>query len=79
MERILRAMAIKTVDNKPALLVWAHKMSQHHTGNWRLTLKDVAKMLIMPSIMIGVHFEADLGQYFEVIMQWHWYPGERQG
>jgi hypothetical protein len=69
-------MATKTVGNKPALLVWAHKMLQHHTGNWRLAPKDVVKMLIMPSIMVGVHFEANLGQYSDVTIQWHAYPGE---
>ena len=75
-ERILHAMATKTVDDKPALLVWAHEMSQHHTGNWRLAAKDVVEMISMPNIMVGVHFEADLGQYFEVTMKWHGYPGE---
>ena len=69
-------MATKTVDDQPALLIWAHEMSQHHTGNWRLAAKDVVEMLSMPSIVVGVHFEADLGQYFEVTMKWHAHPGE---
>ena len=69
-------MATKTVDDKPALLVWAHKMMQLHTGNWRLAAKDVVEMLVMPNTMVGVYFEADLGRYFEVTMQWHAYPGE---
>jgi hypothetical protein len=33
-------------------------------------------MLTMPSIMVRVYFEANLGQYFEVIMHWHRYPEE---
>jgi hypothetical protein len=69
-------MSTMPVDSRPALLVWAHKMSQHHTGNWRLAAKDVIEMLLMPSNMVGVRFEADLGKYFEVTMQWHAYPGE---
>ena len=50
-------MATKTGDDKPALLVWAHKMSQHHTSNWRLAAKDVVEMLSMPSIMVGVYLK----------------------
>jgi hypothetical protein len=70
-------MTTKTMDGMPALLVWAQEMLQHHTGNWRLAAKDVVEMLSMPSVMVGVvHFEADLGRYFEVTMQWHAYPGE---
>jgi hypothetical protein len=75
-EWTLNAMATMTVDKEPALLVWAHMMSQHHTGNWRLAAKDVIEMLSIPNIMVGVHFEANLGHYFEVTMQWHAYPGE---
>jgi hypothetical protein len=51
-------------------------MLEHHTGNWRLAARDVVKMLLMPSMMVGVHFEADLGRYFEVTTQRHAYPGE---
>jgi hypothetical protein len=67
-ERILHVMMTKTMYGMPALLVWAHKMLQHHTGNWRLAARDVVEMLSMPSVMVGVHFEANLGQYFEVTM-----------
>eukprot|EP00978_Attheya_sp_CCMP212_P002262 scaffold4659_cov73-Attheya_sp.AAC.2 len=52
-ERILNAMTTRTVNNMPAHLGWAHKMSsQHHTGNWRLAAKDVIEMLLMPSIIV---------------------------
>jgi hypothetical protein len=71
-ERILHAMMTKTMNGTPGLLVWAQEMSQHHTRNWRLAARDVMEMFSMPSVMVGVHFEANLGRYFEVTIQKTW-------
>jgi len=36
---------------------------------------DIVRMLLMPEIIAACYFEADCGQYFEVVMHWHSQPG----
>jgi hypothetical protein len=33
-------------------------------------------MLFMPEIIVALHFESELGNYFEVTSCWHVNPGE---
>ena len=33
-------------------------------------------MLFMPEIIVALHFESELGDYFEITSSWHSSPGE---
>ena len=68
-------MKIK-IDGEHALIRWAHSCYKFsNTTSGRLISKDVIEMLNMPDILIGLHFERDMGKYFEVTSRWHGQPG----
>ena len=74
---VLGAMEMKTVEGKPALVAWAQRVREYSNNQIiRRIAKEVATMLLMPAIIVALHFESELGNYFEVTSNWHAMPGE---
>eukprot|EP00581_Thalassiosira_minuscula_P011083 CAMPEP_0183718832 /NCGR_PEP_ID=MMETSP0737-20130205/11987_1 /TAXON_ID=385413 /ORGANISM="Thalassiosira miniscula, Strain CCMP1093" /LENGTH=102 /DNA_ID=CAMNT_0025948461 /DNA_START=699 /DNA_END=1007 /DNA_ORIENTATION=+ len=50
----------------PCLIDWALEYANKDKSPWKRHVgKEIATWLSMPSIMLGLHFEAELGSYFE--------------
>ena len=44
---------------------------------WKHTaVEEIIQIFLMPEIIVGIKFEAELVDYFEVTYLWHAYPGE---
>ena len=44
---------------------------------WKHTaVEEIIQFFLMPEIIVGIQFEAELVDYFEVTYLWHAYPGE---
>ena len=67
----------------PVLIQWAHSCGEHAASeNAKVIAKDVVKMSLMPEILVALHFEREMGLYFEVTSKFHGQPGalsERAG
>ena len=60
---------------KPALIVWAkevHDSTQCPTS--RRIAKEILNMLYMPEIIIALHFEASMGEYFDKTSEFYCTP-----
>jgi hypothetical protein len=64
-----------TADGVPALLAWALYMYEHSDSWVKRASMEVVTMLLMPEIIVAIHFEAEVGEYFEVTSRWHCMPG----
>ena len=61
-----------TPEGNSALVEWALKFVNESTSDWkRRAGQEIATWLSMPSIILGLHFESELGNYFEEIYAWH--------
>lgn len=59
-------------SSNSALIEWALKFANESRSPWKKRVgKEIAIWLSMPSIILGLHFESELGNYFEVIYAWH--------
>eukprot|EP00957_Ditylum_brightwellii_P075549 5741915-Ditylum_brightwellii.AAC.1 len=60
------------IDEVPVLVIWSHTFGTHATTEAaRLIAQDVVQMLMLPEIIVGLHFEREIGLYFEVTSKWH--------
>ena len=73
---ILEMMEIKTSDNIPSLIAWAKHIEQYSTPTPSNIANHLASLLMKPEILLGLHFESELGEYFEITTSWHSQPGE---
>lgn len=65
----------KTPDGKVALIEWALHYYNTQSG-WQQTVGgEIATWLQMPEIILGLHFEAELGKFFEYAYHWHCQKG----
>ena len=61
-----------TVDGIPSLIAWALTFANESRSDWKNHVgEEIATWLYMPSIILGLTFEAELGSYFEEIYAWH--------
>jgi len=61
-----------TPEGNSALIEWALKFANESTSDWKRRVgQEIATWLSMPSILLGLHFESELGNYFEEIYAWH--------
>lgn len=68
---ILRMLEYKTLDGKCALVEWAVKYA-NRMSSWQQTVaKELSVWLQMPEVIVGLHFENDMGKYFRVLYDWH--------
>jgi hypothetical protein len=59
------------------LLAWAQRVCEYsHNQIIRRIAKEVATMLFMPEIVLALHFESKLGNYFGVTSSWHANPSK---
>lgn len=66
----------QTPEGNSALIEWALKFANESPSTWKRRVgKEIATWLSMPSVVLGLHFEAELGNYFEEIYAWHCRPG----
>ena len=55
---------------------WALYFSNHNRSSWKGRVgSEFATWLSIPAIVLGLHFESELGNYFEEIYAWHNRPG----
>jgi hypothetical protein len=72
-KHILAMLQHMTPDGKVALIEWAlHYYNNKPSDGWqRVAGGEIATWLQMPEIILGLHFESELGEYFEVVYAWH--------
>jgi hypothetical protein len=74
--RILDMIRKKTKDGVPSLIAWALYFANNSRSPWKRRVgKEIATWLSMPAILLGLHFESELGIYFEETTAWHNCPG----
>ena len=62
----------ETTDGTPSLVAWGLHFANTSRSGWKRRVgKEVATWVSMPSIILGLQFEAEIGLYFEEIYQWH--------
>ena len=72
----LKMIAARTSDGVPALVAWAFTFANESRSSWKRRVgREIAVWTLMPEIMLGLHFEAELGAYFEEVYAWHNRPG----
>lgn len=64
-----------TLEGTSCLVVWALKFANESLEWIRCVGQELATWLNMPAIILGLHFEAELGSYFKETMAWHNRPG----
>ena len=75
-QRIWAMYGKKTKDGVPSLIAWALYFANNSRSTWKCRVgKEIATWLSMPAILLGLHFESELGIYFEEITAWHNRPG----
>ena len=68
----LKMINAETADGVSALVAWALLFANESRAPWKRRVgKEVATWTMMPEIMLGLHFEAELGVYFEEVYAWH--------
>ena len=56
----------------PALVFWAMYFANNCNSTSKPQVgREVAQWLMMPSIILALHFESELGSYFEETYAWH--------
>ena len=56
----------------PSLITWVITFAKESRYDWKKCVGgETATWLLMPLILLGLHFEAKLGSYFEETYAWH--------
>lgn len=70
--KVLAMLACSTGFGVVCLVAWALYFANNSRSSWKSRVgKEVATWLSKPEIVLGLHYEAELGDYFEEIMAWH--------
>lgn len=73
---VLTTMAMLTADNISCYVAWGMCFANTSPSQWKSRAgKEIATWLSMPLIVLGLHFESELGDYFEECYAWHNRPG----
>lgn len=71
-KRILAMLACSTGLGVCCLVAWALYFANSSRSQWKARVgKEVATWFTMPSVILGLHFESELGDYFEEVYAWH--------
>lgn len=70
-KQLLEMIQYITADGKCALVEWALVYANSKDGWQRTVGEEVATSLQMPEVILGLHFEAEIGAYFEEVSSWH--------
>jgi len=69
--------AVYQLDRLDALRIWALWIrNSASNSDHRRIAKEIALMLRMPPIILGLYFQTDLGIYFETTIRWYSVSGE---
>ncbi len=72
----LSMIAARTTDDVSAVVAWALVFANESRSSWKIRVgREVATWVMMPEIMLGLQFEAEIGSYFEEVYAWHNRPG----
>lgn len=75
-KRILGLLEILSSTGIPCLVAWGMSFANWSRSAWKRRVGgEVATWLSMPEIILGLHFEAELGEYYETTYYWHNRPG----
>lgn len=75
-KRVIKGLELLGTDADESFwLKWARYMHERTSGWKRRSLGETITMLLMPSIIVSIYFESELGDYFEVTYEWHANPG----
>ena len=71
-EATLKMLSHLTEDGTPSLIAWALHFANNSRSNWKRRVgREIATWVSMPSLILGLHFEAEIGSYFEEVYAWH--------
>ena len=73
---MLRYMNVKTKDSTLVIIEWAIRMDRYGLPVVSDAARHLVQLLLMPEIILALHFECDLGTYFERTMLWHGNVGQ---
>ena len=69
---IVSLLGTLTNERVVCLVAWALFFANFSRSDWKRRVgKEIATWLSMPAIVLGLHFEAELGNYFEQSYSWH--------
>ena len=69
-------MTCSTGFGTVCIIAWALYFDNQNHSSWKSCVgREVETWLSMPAIVLGLHFESELGKYFEEIYAWHNHPG----
>ena len=69
---VLTLLNVVTTEGVMCIIAWALYFSNKSRSDWRRQVgTEIAVWLSMPAIILGLHFEAELGNYFEQVYDWH--------
>ena len=70
--KTLEMVETMTTDGVPSLVAWALTFANESRSDWKKRVgQEITTWLLMPSIILGLQFEAELGSLFEEIYAWH--------
>mmetsp|Transcript_5656 Transcript_5656/g.15886 ORF Transcript_5656/g.15886 Transcript_5656/m.15886 type:complete len:972 (+) Transcript_5656:584-3499(+) len=72
-KRVLSYLEMKTrFTLLPSLVAWGIAFHNWSRSEWKRRVGgEVATWLSMPEVILGLHYEAELGEYFEETYYWH--------
>jgi hypothetical protein len=71
-KKTLDMLRKRTQTGVPSLIAWAHTFANESRSDWKRRVgREIATWLSMPPIILGLHFESELGLYFEEMYAWH--------
>lgn len=75
--RVIEGLELLGDDLETSFWVqWARYLHERSDGWKRRSLGETILMFLKPDIIVGLHFEAELKNYFETTYEWHANPGE---
>ena len=71
-KNVLAMMACTTGLGVICLIAWLLYFANYSHSSWKSCAgKEIATWLSMPAIVLGFHYESELGDYFEEVYAWH--------
>ena len=65
-------LACSTGVGVVSLIAWALYFANNNRSTWKSRVgRELATWFSMPSIILGIHFELEIGNYFEEVYAWH--------
>ena len=71
-KKTLEVINTTTQCGIPSLVAWALTFANESRSNWKRGVgRDIATWISMPSIILVLYFESELGCYFKEAYAWH--------